>query len=455
MTLRETSSRIMLPILILATATCCVYAVTRGHEFIPNWDDYPYVLENWVIRGFGYANFKAAFTGYFVGNYAPVQIISYMVDYLLWGLKPAGYLVTNILCHILNGVLLYLLLLRLRLEPFPAGIAAAIFLLHPVQVETVAWISQRKNLLAMLFFLVALWQYISWREQEGRRFGHYLLSLLALALALLSKSVAVIFPLVILLYDLCFGDGESRRLTLRDKLPYLAVAALVAFLALISQSQEQGGGRRGFPGGSPVTTLFTMLPVLAAYLGDCLYPHNLSPYYMTLVRKTPDMAVLLAALLVIVLIALGVLLFRRNRRLFFYYAVFFAGLIPVSQIVPLIPLKHDRYLYFPMLGFAGLVAELLTASRIRWPGLYRPLLVVVTLLVLVLPVLSRRQAEIWQNDLTLWGYAVRVNPENRVGWLMLIKGYTLRGDGARAVSALQRHRELRDRYGPLRGWEDQ
>jgi hypothetical protein len=440
-----------LPLLALLVLPFAVYSGIFGHEFIYNWDDYPYVLENEAIRGFTLPHVREAFTGYFVGNYAPVHILSYMIDYTLWGLRPAGYLSGNVLLHATNGVLFYLLCCRL-LESRPAAfIAAAVFVCHPVQVETVAWIAQRKNLLAMCFTLLALLRYVAWRE-SGRR-GTYFLSLVFLALALLSKSVTVVFPVVAILYDLCFRPEERLLPRMRDKLPFLAVAAAVALLALTSQQEQLGGGRRDYPGGTPLTALYSMLPVLAGYVRDCVFPRDLLPFYMVPIRTTPDPTVFAALLFALGLIVLGVWLLRRNPRLFFFYALFFLCLLPVSQIVPLIPLKNDRYLYFPLLGFAGLAGALFGEFRRAFPR-YRSLsAALVSVLLLPLPVLSHRQAALWQNDITLWEYAVGKDPGNQVGWLMLMKGYTHRGDGGAAGDAFRRYSELKEKYGPPRGWE--
>ena len=440
-----------LPLLALLLLPFLVYSGIFGHNFIYNWDDYPYVLENEAIRGFTLPHLREAFTRYFVGNYAPVHILSYVLDYTIWGLRPAGYLFENVLLHAVNGVLFYLLCCRLLKSRPAAFVAALLFACHPVQVETVAWIAQRKNLLAMCFTLLALSQFIAWRE-SGRR-GPYLLSLACLALALLSKSVAVVFPVIAILYDICFHPQERLLPRLRDKLPFLAVAAGVALLALTSQQEQLGGGRRGYPGGTPLTALYSMLPVLAGYVRDCVFPRDLLPFYMTPIRTAPDAAVVAALLFALGLALLGVWLLRRDRRLFFFYALFFLCLLPVSQIVPLIPLKTDRYLYFPLLGFAGLAGGLFGEILRTFPR-YRVLsAALVAALLLPLPFLSHRQASFWQNDITLWEYTVGKDPDNQVGWLMLMKGYTHRGDGGAAGNAFRRYSELKEKYGPPRGWE--
>jgi len=218
----------LLPLLVLTGATFAVYGRILGHDFLSNWDDNRYVLENVDIQGFGWDRIKAVFTSYYVGNYAPVHLLSYMLDYALWGLWPGGYLLINILLHTVNGLLLYRLFLQLVSGRIGAFFGAAFFLLHPVQVESVAWVSQRKNVLAMFFFLVAWELYRSYRDSRGRRAGgRYAASLVALLLALLAKSVTVIFLPLMVLFDRCY-PSTSRRFSIGDKIPYLLATAAVA-----------------------------------------------------------------------------------------------------------------------------------------------------------------------------------------------------------------------------------
>ena len=151
------------PLLVLLLAGLAIYGRMLGHDFLPTWDDAGYVLDNPDIRGFTIANLRAVFSRFYMGNYAPVQMLSYMLDYSIWGLRPWGYLLTNLLLHLANGLLFYHLVQRLEGDDSWAWLAALIFLVHPVQVESVAWVSQRKNLLAMLFSLLSFHGYLRFR----------------------------------------------------------------------------------------------------------------------------------------------------------------------------------------------------------------------------------------------------------------------------------------------------
>lgn len=444
------------PPLLLLIATVSVYAVTGNFGFLVTWDDKDYLISNETVNGFTWTHLKEAFSGYYMGNYAPMHILSYMADHALWGLNPAGYHMENVLLHGMNGVLFYLLLRRLAMTEWQAAAAAWIFLFHPVQVETVAWVSQRKNLLAMLFFLAALLSYHAYCQRQQERLSPYLSTLLSLLAATLSKSVAVIFPAAALLYDLTYRKGTSRPLGKRhlDKLPFIAIASFVAWVALVSQAGE-AGGRTEYPGGTPAAAFFTMVPVLVSYLRDCFYPCGLSPFYMIEIRQHADVSFILALCLVAALAGVGVWLYFRVRPMLFWYGLFFVALLPVMQFVPLVTLKNDRYLYFPLLGFAVLAVTAANCASRRLPSFFRRCLVVVlTSLLLLLPFLAHRQTLHWRDDFSIWTRAIDVDPENRLGWRLLAMVYTMRGDAPNATRAFDRVLELHDKYGPLHGHSD-
>ncbi|ACM22133.1 hypothetical protein Geob_3795 [Geotalea daltonii FRC-32] len=438
--------------LLFVAAVFLVYSDTFSHQFLINWDDDNYVLGNTAAHGVSLEHLKLAFTNFYVQNYAPVQIISYMLDYEFWGLNPVGFKATNQLLHALNGLLFFHLLERLTRQRVASLLAAGIFLLHPVQVETVAWISQRKNLLAMLFFLLSFIWYIRYREGRGLRL--YAASMIAFLLALLAKSVVVILPFSLFLFDLCAEDGRPR-FNLRNKIPYVLIALATGCLAILSQSHylNKSPGIRAYPGGNLITTAYTMTPVLAEYLRDCFCPAWLSPHYITKIRTAPDMAFFLSGLLVLSLVALGMVLYRRKRWYFFWYAFFFIGLLPVAQIVPLITLKNDRYLYFPMLGFSAVIsfAFCSLAQRRGWPKKGVALLVALVFAGMI-PT-TWNQTKQWRSAIVLWNYAVRINPENWLGWRMLVLAYSREGDGSGAIRALGILNELKAKHVPMRGFD--
>lgn len=413
--------------LFLLVSCLFVYASSLSHDFIPLQDDNAYVIYNSSIRGFSLANIQAAFTSFYAGNYAPVQIISYMLDFSVHGEKPAGFILTNILLHCCNGLLFYQLLLRSRFKAVCAVAAAWLFMLHPVQVEAVVWVSERKTVLSMTLFLLSIHSYINYigqTERNGRTI-HYLLSLFSFTLALLSKSVVVILPLVLLVYDLAYRERDRQGQWLKDKFPYILIALIGVAITLYSQDPGRDGGRTAFHGGSALTTFITMLPVLLKYLRMIFYPTELSIYYGSIRAKTSfDEEVFLAGLVAIALLAWGVVLWRKDRKLCYWYALFFIGLLPVSQIIPIVTLLNDRYLYFPMLGGAAFISgcayqmlERVPRSRPAWALLAGAIFI-------SLSVLTYQQSKTWQNTQTLYRQVIRTNPE-QIDLKFLEDGYFL------------------------------
>ena len=403
-----------LSLALLAAISLAIFWPALGHDFLINWDDRQYILENDVIRGLTPENMKTAFTTYSLGNFAPLHLVSYMVDYEIWGLRPSGFIFTNIALHTLNGMLLCTFLQRLSGDKAWILIAALIFLLHPVQVETVVWAAERKTVLAMFFFLSSLILYHEYQEGDARNARRwYLLSLISFLAALLTKSVVVIMPLVIIVFDLCYASERRLKKIIFNALPFTVLSAMTVFVALISHSETQGG-ITSFHGGSPFATFLTMMPVLLRYLRLVFWPTNLSAFYDVPIKSGIDSEVALAAGACLMLLCLGWWLYRRNREHFFWYALFFAGLIPVSQIVPIVTLMNDRYLYFPMLG-TSVFLSVTALSHLSWRECVdsrRHLLRLLVLcgLVVACAVTSSHRIGVWQNSFTLWGDAVKKAP---------------------------------------------
>lgn len=414
--------------LLLATVSLAVYLPSLAHDFIPMYDDTQYVLCNPVIQGFSLQNITAAFSRFYCGNYAPLQMLSYMLDYTLWGMRPAGYILSNVLLHTFNGLLLYRVLKRSNLSCESAFIGSMLFLLHPVQVEAVVWVSERKTVLSMLSALAA-WNF--WLDSGCGGIKRYLLSVTAFCAAILTKSVAVVLPLFMLVHDAAHGGLDKSRLRLlRRFTPFFLVALVGGMVAIYSQDPSLHGGRTGYHGGSPLATLYTMLPVLFRYLGMVFYPTALTVYYGDVtIRSRLDEEVVLAAGGVLLLLALGVFLYRRNKMALCWYVLFFMGLLPVSQIIPIITLINDRYLYFPMIGVAGIcavaaegVSEKLFMAR-KW-------LVVGSIpLFALLAWLTVQQAKSWENTYTLYRQIVRHN-NTQFDPLILQDMYLLRSSDA-------------------------
>lgn len=322
---------------VLMLLVASVFMKVCGHEFIINWDDGVYVADNVDIRGISLHNLMRIFTTSYMGNYAPLHLFSYMLENSLWGLKPATLLITNVALHYASTVLFYRLLVRYGLTVPQAFVAAAIFAIHPVQVESVAWISQRKNTLSMLFFLFSWHSWLSWQEclVPKKRILWYLASLLTFTMALMTKSVAVVLPLFLATHLLAFESRPRISKKVLLLLPYIALAGGCFVAALFSQAQE-GGGRMPYLGGSLAITMMNMLPVFSRYLTLLICPIGLSAIYNSAIKSVPDLTIVLSGTVFVLFIVAWLRLWHHHRSHFFWLTLFMIGLLPVSNIIPIV-----------------------------------------------------------------------------------------------------------------------
>lgn len=418
---------------LLLLFAAAIYAQTLDFGFLTNWDDTIYVTQNRSIQEFSLRAVITQFSTTYQGNYAPLQMLSYMLDHAVWGLNPAGYHLSNLLLHAANGCLFYLLATAISNSRLAGLFAAAIFIAHPVQVETVAWISQRKTLLAMLFFLAAFLLYRQSRLDERRQKFLYLLSLGAFIAALLAKSAAVVLPLCLLFHDLLCHDRQPVRW--QRLLPFGVIAFCAAVATIMTQSPELAGGRSGYHGGSPYATLLTMLPVTIRYLGMLLWPTQLSAVYLPEIKTAPDLVVAGSTALLAGFAAAAGVLCRRKSIFCFWLLLFFTGLLPVCQLVPLVTLMNDRYLYFPLLGAAGLAGQAIALLTARRPARRYLAGVIMLLTIVALSIGAYRRAAVWRDSVSLWQNTSARHPNNRDIMAALAESYRQAGDGEAALAA--------------------
>jgi hypothetical protein len=439
-----------IPLILLALLTLLAYGGITDHQFLINWDDPAYITANPAVRGFSWENLKTAFTTTYVGNYVPVQIISYMLDYTLWGMNPKGFLIANICYHFSSGVALYVVLLRSGIGRMGAIFGSAVFLVHPVQMESVAWISQRKNLLAMLFFLLAFTTYQRYRDPvAGTARPWHGATVILYLVSVLSKPIAVIFPLVLILYDTLLLPRTDNPPRFLDKTPFFIAAIAVGGMTLTVQSTEWVGGREPYPYNAAITLPLTMLTILTRYMQILAWPSpaRLSNVYQVPYQTGLDATVVISLIVGVSLLLCGFFLYRKERKALFWYALFFVGLMPVSQIVPLVTKMNDRYLYFPLLGIAGLTGYAVQRSRHWLPtrGAQRGAVALAGILMLVLALTCHIRGRVWQNSITLFSDAVVKAPETLQSWVGLADGYEAAGNSALART----YYEQGSRFGAL------
>ena len=444
------------------------------------WDDVVLLVDNPAYRGLGWSNLKWMFTTNLMGHYMPLTWITYGLDYVVWGLNPFGYHLTNIVLHAANTVLVYLVTQRLFRIVWPgasaagadglriaAALATLVFAVHPLRVESVAWITERRDVLSGFFFLLAVLMYLRACEVEsrdGRPWSKfYWAAVGTFVLALLSKSMAVTLPVVLLVLDVYplrrLRPGAHGWLTpgpwriWQEKLPFLFVGAVVsamAFRALLGGAGATSWERLGLPERVAVSAYS-----VAFYLRKTLVPLDLSPLYeLSLPVHMFDRRFLVNGV-VVLFITLAALASRRRWPGFLaVWTCYVVMLLPVAGIFHNgHQIAADRYSYLPGVGWAllagggGLVASRgLRRARSGRRALAALAGVLVVLATAALALTTWRQAKIWRDDETLWRHAVRLDPASSVAASNLGSGLRLRGKLAEAVEQSEHALLLRPAY---------
>ena len=287
--------RLFWPCLLLAAATVALYWPATRFGFVA-LDDDQYVYENpWVENGLNWQTFQWAWTSTFASNWHPVTWLSHLLDSSIYGPLPGGPHFTNVLLHALNAMLLFLVLTRMTASTGPSFFAAALFAWHPLRVESVAWISERKDLLCGLFWMLTIWAYVRCADEfktgGSKSKTFYGLSLLFFVLGLMSKPMMVTLPFVLLLLD--YWPLEQRR---PPKWPFFALAAAGCAVTIIAQ---HAGGAIKSPQQVPFLLRAANAPVAyVTYIGKTLWPSHLCAFY-PMPAKVPALAAVQESLVVV------------------------------------------------------------------------------------------------------------------------------------------------------------
>jgi tetratricopeptide (TPR) repeat protein len=402
---------------LLAALTIAAYARVAGNGFI-NLDDNDYVTENLRVQaGLSWKGAAWAFTTGHSANWHPLTWLSHMLDCQLFGMNPAGPHLTNLALHVASVLLLFHLFRRMTAAVGPSAFVAAAFALHPVHVESVAWVAERKDVLSALLWILTTLVYVRWVERPGA--GRWAWVVALYTLGLLAKPMLVTLPFVLLLLDVWplsrlespWRDRVRLARLVREKSALFALAAASCAVTFLVQ---RGAGAMSLGDQIPFALRAqNALMAYVAYLGKTVVPARLAVFYPHRVEAFPALQVAGAALL---LLAATVLALRtaRERPWFAVGWLWFLGtLVPVIGLVQVgSQAMADRYMYVPMIGLSAAVgfgaAEIVQRSRVARPaiaGLF-------ALAVAGWTGLTWRQVGLWKDDQSLFRHVVEVMPEN-------------------------------------------
>ncbi len=403
--------------------TGLVYFNTLENGFV--FDDQHYIVQNHLIKALDIQGLWNIFSSFHVWDYIPVTYLSLSVDYWLYGLNPEGYHISNAILHFINSLLVYQLVLQINRSGVNAFCASLLFLVHPVQVESVAWIAERKNLLSCLFFSLSFLTYL----REGTR----LVSLFLFLLACLAKPSVVILPLLLVLYDVSFTNKSIKNIFL-DKKHYFLIFMVVAVLTILSNLS--GGGLREHPDNNPINTVFSMIVVFKEYLVKFLLPINLNIWYPNQIYKSLlEPQVFSSALVLSAYIAFVRWSYSNKRVVFFGLVWFPIALLPVSHIIPIPQMMADRYLYISGVGLLIVLTAMVSVSK-------RESCCLVLAVILMFSLLSIKRNQVYQDDFHLWQDSVSKNSHHTRSMMFLGLSYWEKGDRDQALKKLKQARIL-------------
>jgi protein O-mannosyl-transferase len=399
----------------LIAVNIAVYAPVAHHEFV-TWDDPQYLLDNpHVSGGLAGPGISWAWTSGYASNWHPLTWWSHMLDVQMYGMSAGPHHVTNLLLHIANTLLLFGLFHAMTGRLGPSAFVAALFAAHPLHVESVAWVSERKDVLSTLFWMLTVWAYLWYLR--SRRLGRYCVMAALFVLGLMAKPMLVTLPFVLLLLDvwplgrLTFGTKRSRAVELvREKLPLIALAAASSIITFVVQ--RRGGAvaaSEALPLGERTANA---LVSYMRYIGKMLWPARLAAVY-PFSRPIPEWWMLGSLL---GFLGMSIVAIRAARR-YPYVAVgwlwYVGTLVPVIGVIQVgSQAMADRYTYIPLVGLFIIVAWGGPDLCARWTHRRQVLPIAAGLAVAACILVAREQVEYWQNSLALWGHAVDVTDAN-------------------------------------------
>jgi tetratricopeptide (TPR) repeat protein len=435
--------------LLLALATVAVYWPVARQGFI-NFDDPDYVSANPRVQaGLTVESVQWAFTSLYASNWHPLTWLSHELDCQIYGLRAGGHHVTNLLLHIVNSLLLFGLLKRVTGALWRSVFVAALFALHPLHVESVAWVSERKDVLSAFFFMLTLWAYASYVEgQRPRSEGGspksevrrpkagvwYGAAVVLFALGLMSKPMLVTLPFVLLLLDYwplgriqlstakhslsTTEQCPSLKRLVVEKIPFFALSALSCVLTFLVQ--RACGAMTPLEKAPFELRLANALVAYARYLGKTLWPSKLAVFYPYSQLSLDSWQVMGAALLLLIATVAIVLAAKKQPYLLIGWLWFWGTLVPVIGLVQVgKQALADRYTYLPHIGLFILIVwgAAAVVARLKWPRLIS--LVAAGLVVTGCGILSARQLSHWRDTKTLFQHAVAVTSRNFVAYAVV------------------------------------
>jgi len=448
----------LVPLCFLVLIAVVLYINSLNNLFT-NWDD-GMIYSNTEVRSLSWENVLTIFTLKKGATYQPIRVLSYAIDYHFWKLNPLGYHITNILFYILTCIMAYFTLYHLSIhlrEKAPSGSHARVaifgsllFAAHPVHVEAVTWLAARKEVLQGFFFFLAFFLYLKASEEARRKPFYLSLVIFFVLFAILSKPSAVVFPGVIIVYEMAKRKEDLINLLKRHRVFLLASLVLSAiFTFILLKVMFEAGGIKQYRGGSIASNVLVCLYVFLQSIKLLIFTINYSAAYSFLVSM-PVFCLknIILILVTLSLFAFGVLSLRWTKAIFFSLFFFLITLLPYLNIIPISTLKADRYVFIASFSYVfllGIAFDRLYAYRHKKfsEGFFKLLSVTLFLFLLAgYSWMTIRQNTLWENSYILWADAVEKNPGSNTANALMGVVYMELGMDRDAVKHLEKAVQL-------------
>lgn len=399
--------------LFIVVITSAIYLKSLSNPFT-RWDDSLYITENpeiTTLHGDSVSyTLKHTFTSYVQGNYHPLTMLSFCWEYQKHKLNPKPYHIHNLILHLLNTLLVLYLIWLLSKQKWVAFITALLFAIHPMHVESVAWVAERKDVLYSFFYLSALCAYIFYLQKENKKALFYVFTFLLFILAVLSKAMAVSLPIALFAIDY-FLDRKITLKTILEKAPFLLLSLVFGYIAM--DAQKEISAMTDIAHYNFFDQFLFANYALITYIWKLFLPIGLSCFYNYPV-KTDGMYPLIFYIAPVIVLALGVLIYRSQKfgkDVVFGFAFFMVTIALVLQIIPVgAAIIADRYTYLPYIGLFFILARwinnLIEGRSERFKALKIPIIVALVLFILMCCYLSFQRTKVWHDTLSLWNDAI-------------------------------------------------
>jgi len=445
-------------VLLLTVVVFLVYGNALFNQF--TWDDDYLIVSNPYIKDMKFI--PNLFSGDLIesttardfesGYYRPLSMLWFLVDYQIWKLNPFGFHLTNILIHLVNSILVFLIILRMSQHKFVSLLTALFFTVHPIHVEAVVPIYNRMGIQAALCILAAFLSLL--QADNFRRAGWLTAALIFFVLGLFSKEDAIVLPVIFLCYDfVCLSDLKLRDLLRRPKVLFYGACILLCLIYLFIRNTNVH--YRFFYPVSPellgvawAKNLFyhilTSIKVVGICLSKTIFSFSLSPiYWMEPVNRFLEREVVMSLLVIGGLLGLAHLNRKKNKISAFFIFFFFISILPVSNILPIAEVYtfRERFLYVPSVTICFFMALIYfwSIKRIKEAGSFsRMIYLIPAVLLTVMSIFTISSNYIWRNNLSLWRYAVRADPFSQLAHLNLGEAYLTIGRIPEALEELNK-----------------